>query len=298
MSEFYICLNTFTFIFGTFGNFVCFLVYSRKKFEKISVSFFFKAISINNCVILLHKLRHYIQSAFNYNLKTSSDLSCKIVSYSVYSTISISTWIMVYVLLDRFVSIKFNKKFQFLHDFKFKFFILSSIHLISFCIYIPVVIDNQLTSKYLDFNETLIMYQCDLKSLDKLISIIDLIYSTLTPFILMIVFSILSIFVIFKSRIRLQSQNTRKNRLRKDIYFAFTSIILNFVFLATNLPITLVLLIQPDDDDFIDNLVYINCSISIFIHIFTNKIFYREFLALFGICQKKNSNIKKSKTII
>ena len=281
MSKILIVLTFFIFIFGTFGNLICFFVFSRKKFQKISVTFFFKAISINNCIILLHELRHYVDTAFSYNIKLISEISCKITLYLVYSTMSISAWIMVYIIIERYISIQFFKKFKFLCYFKFKCMILSLIYFLSFGIYLPVGINGRLRS--IDSNETSINKICDFNNNKNLITLIDLIYFELIPFILMIIFTSLTIFVIFQSRIRFKNQIGHTNRLKKDIYFALTSIIVNFVFLATNLTVTIHDLISYDLNIFIISLNYLQCAISFFIHMFTNKIFYKEFLVFIGV---------------
>ena len=118
-----------TFFFGLSGNIICFLIYSRKTFEKISVSFYFKAVSINNIIALQQTLVNFMSLAIGDNpfyIRNISSISCKILVYLEYSTLSISTWIMVIVLFDRFMTIKFNKRFQFLDNFKLKILILIS----------------------------------------------------------------------------------------------------------------------------------------------------------------------------
>ena len=302
MDFLYKFLTFFTFIFGTIGNFICFIIYSRKIFAKISITFYFKAISINNCIILLQMLRYFIQSSFNYDLELVSDFSCKLFGYMVYSTIPISTWIMVYVVFDRFVSICFFTKFKFLQKLKFKCLILSAIYFASFCIYIPVGIYYKILSNYRDMNQTIATFTCNFYKNGEFISIIDFIFSTILPSSLMVVFTSLSINVIYNSRKRFAKHVIGANRLRKDTYFALTSIFLNFVFLCTGLPTTLYGLFSLDTNHYFESLIYINCAISVFIHTLSNRIFYREFLSLLHFKLqhfrdvKLNLNLRKTKS--
>ena len=306
-----------TFIFGLFGNIICFLIYSRKKFEKISVSFYYKVVSINNIIVVLQTLGYFTGYIINNDyiyIRHLSNIYCKLITYIEWVTLPISTWIMVIVLFDRFMTIKFNKRFKFLENFKFKCIILISIYLASFCLYTPIAIDYKQFSYYFETNHTIdykrylyyfetnqtgfVLY-CHHKDYTQLVSITDFIIFTTMPCTLMVIFTSLSILVIFKSRKRFKSQKLGENRLKKDIYFALSSIILSFLYFATNLPTTLFNLLSKEVSFSVIILQHANCAISIFIHLFTNKIFYHEFLRIICVNGKisPKSSITRTNTL-
>ena len=302
--EFYDIVTAFIFAIGVFGNILSFLVFSRKNLTKTPASFYLKAISINNCMILLQELRRFIRSTFKLDFTNLSNLTCKIVIYMIYTTITVSIWIMVFILLDRFISIKFNQKFELQNKIKFKVLVLSTIYSINCCYYIPVFIDVKLIYNN-DINTTL----CFLDEYKGIIPVMDLIYSTLIPFFLMICLTSLLIFSIFRLKKRFASQMTKKEKsfLKKDFQFGFTSIFLNLIFLTTYLPITINNAFFQNNYSLIlytlDKLVYLYSAIPIFIYFLTIKIFRLEFLEMIGtkskIHPRKNNVLKitvKTKT--
>ena len=271
--------SIFIFVLGVIGNLICFLIYSRKKFAKISASFYFKSIAINNCLILLSRLIYFIEVAFGFFIRNSFNLSCIIINYFLYITISISAWIMVFVLFDRFISLKFIKKFEFRNSQTFKWFILISIYLICLFYYIPVILYSYIDYNYLNLNVTI----CDIyQEQSNLVAKLDLFFSTLIPFTLMIVFTIFVSFILYQSSKRFNSliSATDKKRRNKDFQFGLTTLFLNIIFLLNNLPVTILVLFQLQINYLfnylIKTLVYLNCALNIFINIFSNRIFRKE----------------------
>ena len=96
---------------GIFGNLICFLIFSRKKLSRIPTSFYYKAIVITDCFILLNELQYFVYSVSYFDLKSVSDLSCKLIRYLKFSAKATSPWIMVYIFCITFISIKYFKKF-------------------------------------------------------------------------------------------------------------------------------------------------------------------------------------------
>ena len=259
------------------SNILCFIVYSRKKFTQISTSFFFKAIAITNCLTLAQELRNFVIFALDYNIRLESTISCKVVSYLTYAIIPISPWIMNYISFSHLSSLKYPNKFKFRNAQKSKWLTIGMIIILSFGIYLPVVFvyelfENKETCFFINTNAELI------------VSYVNLLISTILPFIIMITSSILIISFIMESRNRLNQ--IVRNRMKKDVHFAITSIIINFVFLACYLPITIYDLFPHFELGFVyynlNNLMYINCAIQIFLQLSVNVFFRKEFLKIFS----------------
>ena len=283
----YATLTNFSLIFGLLGNFVCILVFSRKKFNEIPSSFFFKALAFNDMIILLHEIRHFVRTVFQINLKLISEVNCKMFKYILISTVPISSWIMVYIVFDRFITIKFYKRFLFRNSLKFKILILGLIYLSSFSFNIPHAIFNKILKNDGNKNKTDSSLICDLYENQDMLYMMSLFYSAIIPFIIIFIFTLALSFVIFKSRKRLYSKMSRanKNMFKKDIRLSITSIVLNTIFILTNFPFWFeeFFNIDPFLYDILDNLVYTNCAIQVFIHIITNKIFRKEFQSILSL---------------
>ena len=284
---FYKTSSFLIFFIGIIGNIICFLIYSLKKFRKISASFYFKSISINNSFILLGRLRYFIEVTIHSSIKEASIIFCKLTNYMMYTSISIAAWITVFVLFERFISIKFHRKFKFRNSQKFKWFILISINLISYCIYIPFYIYSKLYFNFLNTNITICYF--DDEEI-QILSELHLFYSAVVPFALMVIFTFLVIYILYESGKRLLTSrilDNDKKRRRKDIQFGLTSVLLNSTFLLNNFPILLLESFHVKMSFFvhylIQSLVFLNCTVNIFIHIFSNQIFRSE---LFKIIRK------------
>jgi hypothetical protein len=121
----------------------------------------------------------------------------------------------------------------------------------------------------------------------------DLINSTLIPFILMFIFSILLIYTIFKSRLRILRLNSAVDRkkLRKDIKFAFTSILLNVTFCIINLPVCVANLLNDVSEYYYKLLLYlffISFCINYYILFTFNSVFRKELFLMFNIISNDN----------
>ena len=195
-----------TFVFGVFGNAICFLVYSRKELKKISASLFFREIIFNDFFLLLHEIRHFLRSTLNFNINLISDGFCKLMKYHLFSTTSISPWLMVYVMFDRFMTIKYSKIFHFRNNLRFKCFIICSIYLFNIIFYIPVGIFEKKTKSLLNKTDV-----CDFNENKDLLRFMDLFNEVLIPFTLNFIFISLLILAIFQSRKRSNTRTNTKN---------------------------------------------------------------------------------------
>ena len=120
-----------------------------------------------------------------------------------------------------------------------------------------------------------------------IIDLMDLINYAILPFALMLIFSLLMIITIFKSRLKiLRLTNSHdRNRLKKDIKFAITSIILNFFFIILNLPLCIQNFVQFENFyiEEINLCFYLsNFCINFYVLIFSNSIIRSEAFNLFS----------------
>ena len=86
-----------------------------------------------------------------------------------------------------------------------------------------------------------ITYNCEYDVDHVVIDMMDLMNSTVLPFIGMFILSIALIICVYRSRSRINSSTSRENR------FAMSAISLNIMFLVLNFPLTIYNLLACDD---------------------------------------------------
>ena len=92
------------FLIGTVGNFFIILIMYRMKFwKKITYSFLvFLAIS-DTIVLCIGLSREWIIRVFDYDIRNSSDFGCKVLVFSIYFWMHISSWTLVCITMERFL---------------------------------------------------------------------------------------------------------------------------------------------------------------------------------------------------
>ena len=123
------------FIYGVVGNLLCYKIYTSSPLRKQSVSIFFRVIAIIDTIVLANALLKFI--AFKYELAITelNVFFCMFKSYFFYSIGPIAPWLMVYVSIDRFVSITYPKRFEFIFKLPFQISILVFVCVFNFSFY-------------------------------------------------------------------------------------------------------------------------------------------------------------------
>ena len=136
------------------------------------------------------------------------------------------------------------------------------------------------TNKTIDVNDQ--REEC--KSSTNLLHYIDLVNTTIVPFFIMILSTIITLREVFRSRNKSSFNTSTKTR---DIKFAITSISLNVLFLIFNLPTTLYNIIRFNLIS--HNLIQLNSIISPIIYL----VFHLNYATLFYVNLIVNSLFRK-----
>lgn len=99
-------------LFGIIGNFLSYKIYARQALNKNSFAIYFKVISIVDLFIVFHSFTYLLDTVFYYNLLTKLELFCKTLDYTVYVLSPVSGYLLVIVSFDRFMKIKYPKRFS------------------------------------------------------------------------------------------------------------------------------------------------------------------------------------------
>ena len=229
-------------------------------------------------------------SAFNYNPTIFSSIGCKIFYYLAYGMGGLSPWCLVYISFERFIVIKYHAK-RFVYKKK-KIQIIFLILLVVFNILYHINIFFSFDIVNID-NSTICNFNNDKNQI--IVANMDLANYFLLPFLLMLLFSILLIISIFKSRNTINLNNTagQIRQRRKDIKISISLLLMNLLFFFLNLPIQIYLFLPfyIDTYTFVVYIFYISYGVNFYILLFTNSLFRKHFYYLF---YKKKGEIQNN----
>ena len=151
---------------GIFGNFLSFLTLSRKKFKNTIFETYFRIINLADTITLLYTLCQYFYNKFGININSLNDIFCYYLDYIVYFVPPISAWILVLISLDRMININYRNKFiSIRNNKKFQYLICLLITIFNLIYYLPMRIYKQFNFN-INFknqtNQTEIINSCDL----------------------------------------------------------------------------------------------------------------------------------------
>ena len=284
---------------GLIGNLIVFTIYTRNKFRSLAMARYLACLAIFNIIATTT----LVLTIGKFEWRKTA-LFCKIYTYIRYTNIQFCSWLLVLTSIDRLFSIydatgaltlRFIKLF--ITNIKFQVFVTTLIFILLLGINVPFLV---FSTYYLEFGS------CGLpEDIGLVIDIIDMLVSTVIPFLIMFVSSILIIKLLFKSRKRvavgLQMSISTTNIINttsqgsRDLQFAKTVIILNLLFLVCNLPICILLIIwnyysfRAEISELMEAqlnmcysifsmLIYCYSALPFFVYLKVNSIFRNDFI--------------------
>ena len=176
----------------------------------------------------------YMGTGFNYDPTVLSILSCKIYNYFNYAFDGFSPQLLVYISIEKFISISYPTKRFILRKKRNKSFF-------ALIYYIPQAFCWDIIDVSNTNNETPI-FQCGYINfeLEQISSYMDAIHRLILPFILLFILSALLIGSIFGSRRRVSDSVNENRQLKRDVRFAISKFSMNLLFMALNLPLSII----------------------------------------------------------
>jgi hypothetical protein len=132
--------------------------------------------------------------------------------------------------------------------------------------------------------------------------ILSLIDTSLIPFVILMITSILTIRLLMKSRNSIERNGKLcKERKSRDRKYAITSVTFNIMFIFLKLPLTIFYILFAFYSFYniyflkvATLLFFLNASSGFFVHIVTNSLFRKEFLVLFRLANRNNESSGKT----
>jgi hypothetical protein len=272
-------LPVFVLIFGLFGNFLGFKTMQRPKMLEIGPRNIYKYLFISDTIYLIEVIVTNLQLSYNADITMISNFSCKLWNYLNYSLATQSSMLLVYISIDRYVSIKMPAQRFFMRKRNNQFIYFIFIFMFNLIYYLPVSYDYVLT----ETNGTLDCFFTD-KYSQELISYMDLANRVIMPAILVLMFSILLGIEIIKSKSRILGNFAREENkiFFNNIRLAITSIILNIIYVILQTPISVYYFLPNFSEingfGFFYYLLYFSYSINFYIIVLSNSLFRKEFI--------------------
>jgi hypothetical protein len=183
----------------------------------------------------------------------------------------------------------------------FQFTAVATIAIFNCLIYseIPILLKIKHQKKPNASNGTTTMRICDISNIPffNYINVLSLIEGIITPFILLMTITLITIYLLYSARFRLRvnvdsawrtNMATEKRRKIRDMKYAISSITLNVLFILLKIPIVLKYFVRfYSKFHFIFYLylftILLNLSYSMgfFVHMAANSIFRKEFFSIF-----------------
>ena len=254
----------------------------RKRVRKVGPVHIFRCLFLIDTVYVMLILEKYVQFGFHIPYDHISIVFCKMNRYFNFSLDAISPMLVVYIVVDRYLSIKSSNKILRRTDLQVAFFI--TVFIFNALLYAPVAIFEGNNSQNVTAE-----FHCGFvsSSAQFAISLYDFVNLVGLPIGLMLTFNLLLIHAIFKTRQRIAaSQNQRQNdKIKQDIRFAITSVSMNVMFLILNMPLAII-----DFSTSFSNFIFILClyiffcnySINFYVILFSNRLVRSELLTMFS----------------
>ncbi len=291
---FTIILKYILLLIGLIGNIIGMIIFLRKsRNKKIANKSVYQALLFIDSIYLFSQV---IQDTFDFlklDLKLKSIFLCKLRGYWNFGIASIPIWFLVFITIERYVSIKFNN-FRLLKLKKFQLCLIILIIIYNLILYLPFVIFYTIFQDIIikiNKNETInYTILCDFEDVNILNTMftIDVINGTLLPFIIIIIFSCLLIYKIITTRIKALKMLSEiiKKKLFKDIRLSVSILAMNLsIFLM--LPLSIANYYFYDLDIFIYNIFccisYSYYCVDFYVLFLFNSNFKKEVLIMFKI---------------
>ena len=283
---------------GFIGNLLTIIIFLRKPFRNYSISTYCISLAIFESLATFQIFNDIGYLAQNVYLSDQSEVACKIIGIIGLLMSSIPAYIMIAFSVDKLLGMRI-KLIPILKKKWFQWSIVTSIVIFNISLYIcyPILIRrSEVFPGY---------FICDATTIGffQIFMIMATFETSVVPFLILTITSILTIRLLFKSRNSVQRMgNLTTDRKSRDRKFAISSVTFNTLFIVLKIPsaIFYFLVAFYSYYDVYFNaiaalLLCLNCSLGFFIHISTNSLFRREFLILFRL--DKRNGMMTSNTV-
>ena len=292
-------------LFGLTGNVIIFLVFRRSKFNKTLPRNYFCLLAFTEAISLISVVPYHL-TVTGISIYTWNVYYCKILSFIGYFFPAVSSWLLVIINIERFISVNYKSIIIF-GQISFQTTVVGALFMVNFIIYFTLVHginlvnakgflinDDNLVSNLT--NKTTVYCAQRYNQPVLLISWLNIVNKFFLPLAFMLICSIGIIHSIYVTHKKMMNDFMSRNlkRLKKNIFYSMAIISLSVAFLVFNLPIIFHFLslyfLNSVAILFLDLVFYAQYIFNIFVYFILNAKFRRELLMMFGLRPKIQRN--------
>ena len=179
-------LGPLIFFVGLIGNTLGLIIFIKGNLKTFGPVHMYRYLFIFDSAALIAISNYYFIEGFFINFIAISSLSCRVFGYFTFAISAISPMILVYILFERLLSIKFPVESNFLRNPKTQKIYMTVLIMLNLLLFIEVPFTYSLTSrKYI--NSTCKFISSTSRKRSSLISLVNKIF---VPFSLMLLISV------------------------------------------------------------------------------------------------------------
>ena len=287
----YIIFGPFLIFLGLFGNTMGLVVLNRKGLDKLGPKQMYKYLFIIDLACLVIVLNNHLIQSFGTGFQVLSQFTCKLYMYFAYTFSPLTPMILIYILVERYLSIKYPVESNFLRNKKIQFIYISILIVINilYFFYIPFISD-------LRHEETSNQTLCKIVKSKKISSYLVFFSRIFVPFVFVILFSILLVLKIINSRSNLSTFYSKRENLifKKDVHLSILAILSNFIMICLNLPFYVIFFVMGNDNSvwyvFFLHVYHLSYVFYFYFFLITISTFRKEFFFALTNSKKKKTN--------
>lgn len=281
---------------GLLNQLLIICVFQRKHLRTYSYAFYSILMTLWDVILCLQAFRHWTAFMFDADIYLVTQFFCTIGEYLPYIAATSSLWILIFISLDRLVTIVYSNRFQLLKKRWFQAVLVMIVIVCNLLIYIQFPLNYKLIIIN-GTNQTACSIPYNVFNIQIWIFLVNVLL-ILGVFINILNFKMIRYLI--KTRNGLNLNNTNRRSVIRDRKFAFSAIGLNFANFLSKIPFGISLLasnylaLSRDQVKLLFTLcVTLGClyyALSFPIYMLVNSIFYDEFFKMIGLRKNGNSN--------
>jgi hypothetical protein len=250
----YFILPYMIIIFGLIGNLLGLVSLAKRKQadSEIGPIHMYRFLFIIDSVVLITFINVTMERVYSIGLVYFHFFFCKLLIFFTLSLCSLSSFVLIYILIESFLSIKYPVESNLLRKNKPQFIYTIVIFFINLLYFSPIILSYNITqlksTKINNNNNNNVTSNltCALESKNEIL--LTFINRILLPLILILFFSTILVYKILKSKNRINTfYNDRERRqFKNDVYLSVISISFNFIQYSFSLPLIIVSCIYDD----------------------------------------------------
>ena len=291
--QFVYFIMPFVIIFlGLIGNLLGLVTLGKRRQldSEIGPIHMYRFLFITDSIILFSFQILIIDEVYSIGIFLLSIFSCKLFIYLSVTLCSLSSFILIYILIESYLSIKYPVESNLLRKNKPQFIYTIVIYIINLIYFLPVFLNFsliQIDPRIIN-NNTTSNLTCKFEStVEHEIRTIIFINRILLPLFLILFFSTILIHKIFTSTSRMNTfySDRERGQFKKDVHLSIVSILFNFIQNSFSIPLFVLFFIFNDTHSSIYflsvNIFYLSYAFNFYFLLLVNSLFRKEFFSIF-----------------